>query len=476
MTPTSDDWIGKEVAAGRYKILGRIGQGSMGRVYLAYDHHLETDVVLKFPVAADKAAAGPEFLDRFAREIRSLVQLSHPHVVKVFDVGDLEGHPFVVMEFLAGGSLKDRLNSGARCEPTAMPAGSLSDWLLEIAKALDFVHAQKHIHRDVKPANILFDRHGNAFLGDFGIIKAFAAEETDWRANSLTAPGFLLGTPNYVAPEIVMGRAFDGRVDQYSLAMTVHEVLAGTNCMEGPTPSATVVNQTMVVPPALAELRPDIPRRMSDAILKGLAKNPAERFDNCVAFAQAVLAAVSSASGSSSASLMTSLTSRGEPGRVPCPACHAPMPVGREHCGGRVRCTRCQATSLVSLLSSNTIQLKLLSPVTLPSGSPAAIVVEGPDGEPELDPSAATVVAEKPPAFVTRSTSSGFLPEMDPGGRDRRCALGRAYRTGLRSRRTRAVESTDTGPARQVAKRYVGSGSAGRPAGLGRGSKRGRHC
>ena len=163
---------------------------------------------------------------------------------------------------------------------------------------------------------------------------------------------------------------------------------------------------------------------MSDAILKGLAKNPAERFDNCVAFAQAVLAAVSSASGSSSASLMTSLTSRGEPGRVPCPACHAPMPVGREHCGGRVRCTRCQATSLVSLLSSNTIQLKLLSPVTLPSGSPAAIVVEGPDGEPELDPSAATVVAEKPPAFVTRAAlRAGFSRRSDPGGRDRRCAV-----------------------------------------------------
>jgi eukaryotic-like serine/threonine-protein kinase len=244
VTPSSDAWIGLEIAEGRYKILGRIGQGSMGRVYLASDHHLETDVVLKFPVAADKAAAGPEFLDRFAREIRSLVQLSHPHVVKVFDVGALEGHPFIVMEFLAGGSLKDRLNTGARCEPAAMPAASLSDWLLEIAKALDFVHAQKHIHREVKPANILFDRHGNAFLGDFGIIKAFAVEETDWRANSLTAPGFLLGTPNYVAPEIVMGRAFDGRVDQYSLAMTVHEVLTGTNCMEGPTPSATVVNQT----------------------------------------------------------------------------------------------------------------------------------------------------------------------------------------------------------------------------------------
>ncbi len=179
MTPISDEWIGIDVAAGRYKILGRIGQGSMGRVYLAYDHHLETDVVLKFPVPADKAAAGPEFLDRFGREIRSLVHLSHPHVVKVLDVGDRDGNPFVVMEFLAGGSLKDRLNAGPRNEPVPMPPASLSDWLLEIAKALDFVHAQRHIHRDVKPANILFDRHGNAFLGDFGIIKAFAAEEPD---------------------------------------------------------------------------------------------------------------------------------------------------------------------------------------------------------------------------------------------------------------------------------------------------------
>ena len=153
----------------------------MGQVYLAYDHNLNTDVVVKFPVAADKSSAGPEFLDRFAREIRSLVELSHPHIVKVFDVGELEGHPFVVMEFLAGGSLKDRMPRGPGGELLPMPPRSLSDWLLEIAKALDFVHAQKHIHRDVKPANILFDRHGNAFLGDFGIIKALATEEADWQ-------------------------------------------------------------------------------------------------------------------------------------------------------------------------------------------------------------------------------------------------------------------------------------------------------
>ncbi len=283
MAPSNDDWIGREIANGRYKILGRIGQGSTGLVYLASDHNLETDVVLKFPIAADKGSCGAEFLDRFAREIRSLVQLSHPHIVKVFDVGDFEGHPFVVMEYLAGGSLKDRMLADGRGESQPMPPRSLKEWLLEIAKALDFIHAQKHIHRDVKPANILFDRHGNAYLGDFGIIKALPTEESGGQGNSLTAPGFLVGTPNYVAPEIVMGRAFDGRVDQYSLAMTVHEVLCGINCMEGPTPSATVVNQTMVLPPALTELIAGIPTQLSDAILRGLSKDPAGRFPKCAA-------------------------------------------------------------------------------------------------------------------------------------------------------------------------------------------------
>src|SRR5262249_53773545 len=212
--------------------------------------------------------------------------------VRVFDVGELDGHPFVVMEYLAGGSLKDRIPHGRRGELLPMPPRSLSDWLLEIAKALDFIHGQDHIHRDVKPANILFDRHGNAFLGDFGIIKALTSEDPAPRRNSLTAPGFLVGTPNYVAPEIVMGRPFDGRVDQYSLAMTVHEVLSGTNCMEGPTPSATVVYQTMVMPPALTELIPEIPRALSNAILRGLAKDPGERFEKCVSLAEGILAAL----------------------------------------------------------------------------------------------------------------------------------------------------------------------------------------
>ena len=381
MSPYREDLIGLEIANGRYEVLARVGQGSMGQVYLAHDRHLQTDIVLKFPFAADKSSSRPEFLDRFIREIRSLVELTHPHIVKVFDVGELESYPFVVMQFLTGGTLKDRIASGPAQEAVAMPPQSLKDWLLEIAKALDFIHDRKYIHRNVKPANILFDRYGHAFLGDFGIIKALTSEQANSRENSLTAPGFLVGTPNYVAPEIVMGRSFDGRVDQYSLAMTVHEALSGINCMAGPTPSATVVNQTIVVPPALTELIPSISGRLSSALSRGLSKEPAARFASCAALAQEILAAVPSSTTTDIGSSATTKTTRGQPGRVACPACQAPIPVGREHAGGRVRCTGCQATSLVSLLSSNTVQLKLLDDRLSSAHLPDPIVVESPDDE-----------------------------------------------------------------------------------------------
>jgi serine/threonine-protein kinase len=388
------EWIGLEIAEGRYKILGRIGQGSMGQVYCAFDRHLQTDVVLKFPVARELAEEDHDFRERFGREIRSLVTLSHPHIVKIFDVGEFRGLPFVVMQYLAGGSLKDRMASGPAGKLEPMPLPSLHDWLLAIAKALDFIHSQHYIHRDVKPANIFFDRHGHAFLGDFGIIKALTSETADWKGNSLTAPGFLVGTPNYVAPEVVMGRPFDGRVDQYSLAMSVYEVLTGHNCMEGPTPSATVVNQTMVVPPPLTEILPGISNRMSDAILRGLSKDPAERFETCSLMAEEILAAVPASLSSTPVSPLKARTSRGEPGKVPCPYCGSVMPAGREHVGSRLRCTRCQSVSVVQMLSMSTLQLNLIeSPTSVLAGAP--IVVHGPEDEPAPDPSAVTALVER---------------------------------------------------------------------------------
>jgi serine/threonine-protein kinase len=135
------EWIGLEIAAGRYKILGRVGQGSMGHIYCAYDRNLETDVVLKVPVSQDLQPDNQGFLDRFNREVRSLVALSHPHIVKIIDVGEFSGLPFVVMQYLTGGSLKDRMTAGPQGETRPMELSTLRDWLLDIAKALDFIHS-----------------------------------------------------------------------------------------------------------------------------------------------------------------------------------------------------------------------------------------------------------------------------------------------------------------------------------------------
>jgi serine/threonine protein kinase/ABC-type glycerol-3-phosphate transport system substrate-binding protein len=392
------EWIGLEIAGGRYRILGRIGEGSMGQIYRAYDCHLETDVVLKFPVASDETSVGLGLMDRFEREIHALIRLSHPHIVKVFDVGELEGHPYVVMQYLGGGSLKTRLESGPRGEACPMSAASLHDWLLDVARALDFIHDQHHIHRDVKPANILFDEHANAFLGDFGVIKALAGDEAGWLANSSTAPGFLLGTPNYIAPEIVMGRPFDGRADQYALAMTVHEVLTGTNCMAGPSPSATMVNQTTIVPPALVELVPGLPVQVSLAIARALAKDPEDRFERCGDLAHEVLADLPFHPPSAATTIKPRPDLDVPQGSIPCPSCRSPVPVGRGRVGEQVRCPRCRAVARIDHSPSDSLILRRVD-------APATFEAEA--DVPVLYPPDPSAVAE---SDRSSWTGSRFLP------------------------------------------------------------------
>jgi serine/threonine-protein kinase len=358
-----NDWVGREIAGGRYKVLERLGVGSMGQVFLAFDNHLETEVVVKCPVPEGAETIGDSLLKRFDLEIRSLVRLSHPQIVKIIDVGAEVGRPYVVMQYLPGGSLRDRMLAGPGGPPQPMPIPSLWDWLMDIARALDFIHSQHYLHRDVKPENILFDRVGNAFLTDFGIIKMLSGEAEDWQANRMTAPGFLMGTPNYVAPEVVLGQGDDARIDQYSLAMTVHEVLTGSNCMEGPTPSATMVNQTKLEPPALDELVPGVPERMAEAVRRGLSKDPAARFESCTAFACEVLAEVPSR-GTSRLIAMTveHAVRRDEPGHVACPVCSRPLPVGEANAGERVKCPRCSATLLVRVPRPGAVDLTVVGP------------------------------------------------------------------------------------------------------------------
>ncbi|TWT62107.1 serine/threonine protein kinase [Rubinisphaera italica] len=360
MSVKTADRIGMTIAGGRYEILSHIGTGSMGHVYRAFDNRLETYVCIKVPTTA--RLSDPDFVRRFEQESRFLVKLAHPQVVNIIDVGVEDDTPYIVMQFIGGGTLLDRMQD-ANGNLNPRPIKDLKHWLPSVAKALDFMHEQECIHRDVKPANILFDDHNNAFLGDFGLSKLLMEEDSP-EDNRLTAKGAVVGTPNYVAPEIVLGKTYDGRADQYSLAITVYEFLTAQTPLEGPTASATMVNQTTKQPPPLTKFSPNIPLPLNAAVLKALSKSCLKRYSNCEEFADAVMSSVFT--GLSSHSIPTrpsdqsSVTGQGStvvnrppkfiatqtakavsPGKIPCPKCDKKLVVGSQHAGMIATCSGC---------------------------------------------------------------------------------------------------------------------------------------
>ncbi len=281
--------IGASLADDRFKIVARVGTGSMAFVYRAFDRRLETDVVIKVPKKYKLQDVG--LRERFSRESRLLVQLQHPHIVNILDVGMHSNVPFVVMQYLSGGCLRGRMESSDG-QSTALAVDSIRTWLLEIAKALDFAHRRNVVHRDVKPANILFDEAGNAFLADFGLTKIMHGEPGENAADE-TAAGYVVGTPNFVAPEIVLGAEYDGRADQYSLGITIYHTLIGTPPMLGKTPSATMVNQTRRILPLISAVRKEVPVAVAQALAKAISKKPEARFATCLEFAEAAIAGLS---------------------------------------------------------------------------------------------------------------------------------------------------------------------------------------
>lgn len=286
MTGADEAWVGRAIGGGRYEILERLGDGGMGDVFLARDHRLEADVVVKIPRRAYRSDA--DFLARFRREIRSLVRLTHSSVVPILDFGEEDGAPFAVLKYLSGGSLKDRLAGRQSADIGSRDGRQAVSWLPSIAAALDYLHQHGYVHRDVKPANILFDAQENAFLADFGIIKALAdSADAAKRTRAATGTGMVLGTPEYMAPEVILGEPFDGRADQYSLAVTVFEQVCGRCPFEDAVPTAVLVAHTTRPIPDPGSLCPDLPGSSAKALRRALAKSPDERFGSCAEFAEA---------------------------------------------------------------------------------------------------------------------------------------------------------------------------------------------
>ena len=208
------DQIGR-VLSGRYRLIAPIGSGASALVYLADDTRLRRRVAVKLlhqALADDEA-----FLRRFRAEAQAAAALNHPHVLAVYDWGDDEREPYLITEYLGGGSLRAMLDAGKRLTPSqALMVG------LEAARGLEFAHTRGFVHRDIKPANLLFGEEGRLRIGDFGLARALA--EAAWTEPS----GSMLGTARYAAPEQASGVRVDGKVDVYSLALVLIEAVTGT--------------------------------------------------------------------------------------------------------------------------------------------------------------------------------------------------------------------------------------------------------
>ena len=248
----------------------------MGTVYRAWDRELERDVALKWLPAY--FSQDQTFTERFKREIRVIAHLEHPHIVPIYDVGENEGRPFIIMRLLDGGTLRDKIQRGN------FNLAELVQAIEQIAGALAAAHARQIVHRDIKPGNILFDNHGSAFLSDFGIAKVLDS------STHLTGSGFI-GTPAYMSPEQFTGQEIDGRSDQYSLAVVVYEALKGDLPFEGTT-AQMMYQHINVVPPDIDLETHPIPPGLNPILLKSLSKNPADRYARVKDFATAMAIAI----------------------------------------------------------------------------------------------------------------------------------------------------------------------------------------
>jgi len=268
----------REVLSPTYSVDRELGRGGMATVYLAQDSKHDRVVALKVLHPELAASLGP---DRFLREIRVAARLNHPHILPLFDSGEIEGFLYYVMPYVEGESLRERLDRQQQ-----LPIEEAIHHARGIASALDYAHRQNVVHRDIKPENVML-HEGEPMVMDFGIAKALSSAGA--QTQMLTQTGMMVGTPAYVSPEQAAGETqLDGRSDQYSLACVLFEMLAGQRPFTGPTAQAILAKRFTEAPRHIRELRGSVPENVERALLKAMSSDASSRYNTTALFSLAL--------------------------------------------------------------------------------------------------------------------------------------------------------------------------------------------
>ena len=265
----------QRIIEGKYRIERLLGKGGMGTVFLAHDLTLEREVAIK--VLPPDVGQDDQVVRRFQQEAKTAAKLDHPNIIPIYRVESEGGLNYFVMKYISGTSLEDLLE---KKEPLAVP--EIQRILWEAACALGHAHQRGVVHRDVKPANIMFDHDGRVMLTDFGISKALQA------ATGFTATGMIIGTPHYMAPEQGKGAPVDGRADQYALGVVGYRMITAELPFSGDSVHTIIYKHIYEEPPLASVKRPGIPGTLTVAISRALLKDPDQRFPTMEEFATAV--------------------------------------------------------------------------------------------------------------------------------------------------------------------------------------------
>jgi serine/threonine protein kinase len=270
---------------GKYRVMEPLGRGGMARVYRAYHPQLDRYVAIK--VLRSDLVEDEEFLVRFRREARAVASLRHSNIVQVYD-SDVEGEIYyIVLELLEGDSLKTRLND-YRIRDERMPLGDMVRVLLDVLDGLAYAHSEGMIHRDIKPANILLTKRGEAVITDFGIAQIVGSTRH-------TASGAMMGTLNYMAPEQGLQGQSDVRSDIYSLGIVFYEMLTKRVPFDADTPLAVLMKHLNDPLPLPRKIEPAVPESLERVVLKALAKQPGDRYQDANEMKKALVAAAKQA-------------------------------------------------------------------------------------------------------------------------------------------------------------------------------------